>query len=121
LEKGGKGGFLIPGTLTAIRVVVKGLVMVSVPGTAHTAGVPIILLELLMIYKISPDPSLPKRGIDKLVLGIFIMPPLEKGGLVVIFIIPLSKSAGLSSLLPPFGKGQALTSPPLEKGGEGGF
>jgi hypothetical protein len=76
-----------------------------------------------MIYKISPDPSLLKRGIDKLMLGIIIIrlwkrgachlhyPPLEKGVLAVIFTIPLwkggmvviiifslCKNGGLSSL-----------------------
>jgi hypothetical protein len=57
-----------------------------------------------MIYKISPDPSLLKRGI-KLVPDIFIILPLEKGE----FIFPPLEKRLLSSALwkrgayfPPF-------------------
>ena len=59
-------------------------------------------MELFIIYKISPDPSLLKRG-AKLVPDIFIL-PLRKMGF---YHHPLGK--------------RGFIFPPLEKGGEGGF
>jgi hypothetical protein len=53
-------------------------------------------MELLMIYKISPNPSLPKRGRERELFA-------KKG------------------IFPPFGKGGNPNSPPFSKGRLGGI
>ncbi len=69
-------------------------------------------------YKISPTPSLPKRGT-------VIIPPLAKRGTVIIpslakrgkIIIPPFPKGG-KVIIPPFPKGGKVIIPPLAKGGK---